>query len=106
MTAIQKIQPGAVLWSLLKISVRNLPPKKALRLVASNMRRLVIIGIAIALTAVPALAVQGALGRTLPGVWIQPQGAVIGPSLGFSFSTMPIGHMGAIGGGPAGESHS
>jgi hypothetical protein len=62
------------------------------------MRRLVIIGIAFAVAALPALAVEGALGRTLPGVWIQPQGAVIGPSPGFSFTTLPIGYMGAIGG--------
>ena len=65
----------------------------------SNMSRLVIIGIAFAVASVPALAVEGALGRTLPGVWIQPQGAVIGPSPGFSFTTIPIGYMGAIGGG-------
>jgi hypothetical protein len=63
------------------------------------MSKLVSIGIAFAVTALPALAVEGALGRTLPGVWIQPQGAVIGPSPGFSFTTMPIGYMGAIGGG-------
>jgi hypothetical protein len=62
------------------------------------MGRLVTIGIAFAVAAVPALAVEGALGRTLPGVWIQPQGAVIGPSPGFSFTTMPIGYMGTIGG--------
>ena len=55
-------------------------------------------GIAFALAAVPALAVEGGLGRTLPGVWIQPQGAVVGPSPGFSFSTIPIGYMGTIGG--------
>jgi hypothetical protein len=63
------------------------------------MSKLAIIGIAFAVTALPALAVEGALGRTVPGVWIQPQGAVIGPSPGFSFTTMPIGYMGAIGGG-------
>jgi hypothetical protein len=65
----------------------------------SNVSKVVIIGIAFAVTAVPALAVEGALGRTLPGVWIQPQGAVIGPAPGFSFTTMPIGYMGTIGGG-------
>lgn len=62
------------------------------------MGRLVIIGIAFAVAAAPALAVEGALGRTLPGVWIQPQGAVIGPTAGFNFTTMPIGYMGTIGG--------
>jgi hypothetical protein len=63
------------------------------------MSKLVSIGIAFAVTALPALAVEGALGRTLPGVWIQPQGAVIGPAPGFSFTTMPIGYMGTIAGG-------
>jgi hypothetical protein len=49
-------------------------------------------------TAAPTLAVEGALGRTLPGVWIQPQGAVVGPASGFNFSIIPIGYMGTIGG--------
>jgi hypothetical protein len=62
------------------------------------MSRLVVIGIAFAVGAVPALAVEGALGRTLPGVWIQPQGAVVGPAPGFSFTAFPIGYMGTIGG--------
>jgi hypothetical protein len=57
-----------------------------------------VILIALTIGAVPALAVEGALGRTLPGIWIQPQGAVIGPDAGFSFTTMPIGYMGTIGG--------
>ena len=60
--------------------------------------RIVFAGIAIAITAAPLPAVEGALGRTLPGVWIQPQGAVIGPASGFNFSILPIGYMGAIGG--------
>lgn len=60
--------------------------------------KVVVLGIVFAAAVVPALAVEGALGRTLPGVWIQPQGAVIGPEPGFSFSTLPIGYMGTIGG--------
>jgi hypothetical protein len=44
-------------------------------------------------------AVEGAVGRTLTGVWIQPQVAVVGPESGFNFTTFPIGYMGAIGGG-------
>src|SRR5689334_19800366 len=48
--------------------------------------------------AVPALAVEGALGRTIPGIWIQPQGAVVGPKPGFMLTTMPIGYMGRLGG--------
>jgi hypothetical protein len=56
------------------------------------------IGIALATIVPPAFAVEGGLGRTLPGVWIQPQGAVVGPHHGFSFTIMPIGYMGTIGG--------
>ena len=48
--------------------------------------------------AAPLPAVEGALGRTLPGVWIQPQGGDVGPDSGFSFSTLPIGYMGTLGG--------
>lgn len=61
-------------------------------------RAILIIGIAIGTLRVPALAVEAGLGRTLPGIWIQPQGAVVGPESGFSFSTLPIGYMGSIGG--------
>ena len=48
--------------------------------------------------AVPLLAVEGGFGRTLPGVWIQPQGGNVGPESGFSFTTLPIGYMGGLGG--------
>ena len=72
--------------------------KRGLRLVVANIGRLLISGIAFAVAAVPALGVEAGLGRTLPGVWIQPQGAVVGPQPGFSFTTMPIGYMGTIGG--------
>jgi hypothetical protein len=57
------------------------------------------IGISFSMAAMPAMAVEGALGRTLPGIWIQPQMGVVGPKAGFSFSTLPIGYMGTIGGG-------
>jgi len=56
------------------------------------MRNLPVLGIALVGAALPALAVEGALGRTLPGVWIQPQAGVVGPSAGFSFTMMPIGY--------------
>ena len=46
----------------------------------------------------PALAVEGALGRTIPGTWVLPQGAVVGPDSGFSFTMLNIGYMGALGG--------
>src|SRR6516165_7709602 len=65
----------------------------------SNLKRFFIIGAALSITTVPALAVEYAMGRTLPGVWIQPQAGVVGPESAFSFTTMPLGYMGAIGGG-------
>jgi hypothetical protein len=43
-------------------------------------------------------AVEAAVGRTLPGIRIQPQGGVVGPNPGFGFSVLPIGYMSAIGG--------
>ena len=64
----------------------------------SEKSKLVIIAIALAIGAGPALAVEGAVGRTLPGIWVQPQAGVVGPTAGFSFTMMPIGYMGAIGG--------
>ena len=64
-----------------------------------KLGKLILSSVAVALVSAPAFAVEGALGRTLPGVWIQPQGAVVGPESGFSFTTFPIGYMGTIGGG-------
>ena len=46
----------------------------------------------------PAPAVEGALGRTIPGTWVLPQGAVVGPEPGFGFTMLNIGYMGALGG--------
>ena len=60
---------------------------------------IVTIEIVLSTASVPALAVEGAVGRSLPGVWVMPQGGVVGPESGFSFNTVPIGYLGAIGGG-------
>jgi hypothetical protein len=64
-----------------------------------KIEKAVVLAIVYTIAAVPALAVEGAMGRTLPGVWIQPRGAVVGPEPGFNFTAMPIGYMGTIGGG-------
>jgi hypothetical protein len=45
------------------------------------------------------MAVEGAVGRTLPGAWVMPQGGVVPTTAGFSFSIMPIGYKGSISGG-------
>jgi hypothetical protein len=42
-----------------------------------NLRRVIIGGIALAIAALPAMAVENAVGRSLPGVWVMPQGAVV-----------------------------
>ena len=55
-------------------------------------------GIAWIAAALPALAVEGAVGRTLPGIWVMPQGGVVSSTPGFSFTLMPIGYMGSISG--------
>lgn len=54
------------------------------------------IGTALAIAASPVLAVEGAVGRTLPGVWIMPQAGVVSPKPGFRFTLLPIGYMGSI----------
>jgi hypothetical protein len=65
----------------------------------SDLGKIVVLGIGFVAAATPAPAVEGAMGRTLPGLWVNPQEAVVGPKSGFSFTAFPIGYMGAIGGG-------
>jgi hypothetical protein len=60
--------------------------------------RTIIVAFVLTVFSAPAVAVEGGVGRTLPGVWVMPQGGVVGPEPGFSFTTLPIGYMGAIGG--------
>jgi hypothetical protein len=52
---------------------------------------------AAALTALPSPvpAIEGAFGRTVPGLWIAPRAGVIGPRPGFSFTIAPVGYMGS-----------
>ena len=64
-----------------------------------NLGRVIIAGIALAIAALPAMAVENAVGRSLPGVWVMPQGAVVPTETGLTFSLLPVGYMGAIGGG-------
>jgi hypothetical protein len=64
-----------------------------------NSRRVIIVGIVLAIAALPAMAVENAVGRSLPGAWVMPQGAVVPTEPGLTFTMMPVGYMGAIGGG-------
>ena len=68
------------------------------RLILYRTRKLIWIWVTLVAAAEPMLAVEGGLGRTLPGAWVLPQGAVVGPEPGFSFTTLAIGYMGSIGG--------
>jgi hypothetical protein len=61
------------------------------------MAGLVVI-ITLAATSVPALAFEAGVGRSLPGVLVMPQGGVIGPHPGFSFTVVPIGYSASISG--------
>jgi hypothetical protein len=64
-----------------------------------NSRRVIIVGIVLAIAALPAMAVENAVGRSLPGARVMPQGAVVPTEPGLTFTMMPVGYMGAIGGG-------
>src|SRR5215471_17048994 len=62
-----------------------------------KVRNLVVI-IALAAASVPALAVEGFFGRSIPGIWVMPRCGVIGPHPGFSFTLLPVGYSGSISG--------
>ena len=62
-----------------------------------NVRNLVVI-ITLAAAPVPALAVEGFFGRSIPGVWVMPRCGVIGPHPGFSLTLLPVGHFGSTSG--------
>jgi hypothetical protein len=64
-----------------------------------SLRRVIILGIAFAISTLPAMAVENAVGRSLPGAWVMPQGAVVPTEPGLTFTLMPFGYMGTIGGG-------
>lgn len=50
------------------------------------------IGIVLIAASLPAFAVEGAVGRALPGAWVMPQGGVIGPHPGFNVTLVPLGY--------------
>lgn len=52
-----------------------------------------------AVAALPVAAVENAIGRSLPGVWIQPQGGVVPKEPGFSFTVVPVRYTGSMSGG-------
>jgi hypothetical protein len=60
-----------------------------------NTSRVVILGIALAAAALPVMAEENAIGRSLPGIWVMPQGGVVSLTPGFEFTVMPIGYIGS-----------
>jgi hypothetical protein len=63
------------------------------------LSQVVIIGIAMVIASGPSMAVENALGRSLPGVWVQPQGGVVPKKPGFSLTVIPVGYTGSLSGG-------
>jgi hypothetical protein len=61
-----------------------------------NNSALILIAAALTAFCLPVLAVEGAFGRTVPGLWITPNAGVVGPKPGFSFSVVPIGYQGSM----------
>src|SRR4051812_5791877 len=64
-----------------------------------NSRKAVLIGIVCFAGAMPVMAVENAVGPSLPGAWVMPQGGVVSTTPGFTFTVMPIGYWGRISGG-------
>ena len=61
-----------------------------------NNSELILIAAALTAFCFPAPAIEGAFGRTVPGLWIFPRAGVVGPKPGFSFTVVPIGYWGSL----------
>jgi hypothetical protein len=61
-----------------------------------NVSKLTLFGAVLTAFALPAAAVEGAFGRTVPGFWITPLTGVVGPKPGFSFTIAPVGYRGSM----------
>jgi hypothetical protein len=61
-----------------------------------NVSKLILFGAALTAFSLPVPAIEGAFGRTVPGLWITPHAGVVGPKPGFSFTLAPIGYRGSI----------
>jgi hypothetical protein len=62
-----------------------------------NSPNVVIAGFMLAVLAVPVMAVENALGRTIPGIWVHPRMGVVPTGPNFSFTVIPLGYTGSIG---------
>jgi hypothetical protein len=61
-----------------------------------NVSRVILITAALTAFSLPLPGVEGAFGRTVPGLWIMPRAGVVGPKSGFSFAVVPIGYRGTM----------
>jgi hypothetical protein len=61
-----------------------------------NVSKLILFGAALTAFSLRAPAIEGAFGRTVPGLWITPRAGVVGPKPGFTFTVAPIGYRGSI----------
>jgi hypothetical protein len=61
-----------------------------------NISEFILIAAALTAFSLPVLAVEGAFGRTVPGLWVTPRAGVVGPKSGFSFTVVPIGYWGSM----------
>ena len=61
-----------------------------------SVSKLILIGAVLTVFSSPAAAIEGAFGRTVPGLWVKPRAGVVGPKPGFSFTFMPIGYRGSL----------
>src|SRR5215472_10599196 len=55
-----------------------------------------LLGLVLAMLPFPAHAVEDALGRTPPGVWVMPRIGVVGPNSGLAFALIPVGYVGSL----------
>jgi hypothetical protein len=61
-----------------------------------NVSKLILMAGALTAFCFPVPAVEGAFGRTVPGLWITPRAGVVGPKPGFSFAVVPVGYRGSM----------
>jgi len=61
-----------------------------------NNSELRLIAAGVAGFGLPAPTIDGAFGRTVPGLWIFPRAGVVGPKPGFSFIVVPIDYWGSL----------
>src|SRR5262249_32215397 len=65
-----------------------------------NVAKVVIAGLALAALPMPGVAVENAVGRTVPGMWVYPTVGVVPKEPGLRFTIWPLGFQGSIGGTP------